>query len=106
MDSKQEARVLLERIEPQPPMGIKYCVGGQSWLSPEDRDPIRLVCEEWGHLGPVEIDPDIKPNKAGFRVRITEIPAPEGARWFTKIDGVYYWTTESVWDTREGNNGQ
>lgn len=80
------------RIDPQPPAGIKYMVGGQSWLPPEQRDPICLVCEEWGNLGPLELRPEIQPNKYGMRVRVTEFPAPDGAIGFTDIDGVYYWT--------------
>ena len=36
--------------------------------------------------------PDIKPNKAGLRVRCTEIIAPSGARGYTRVGGVYYWT--------------
>lgn len=44
------------------------------------------------------MDPEIKPNAAGFRVRSTEILAPQAARGFEKLDGVYYWTDVSVWD--------
>lgn len=88
----------LDRIEPQPPQGIKYMLGDETWMSPEERSAARLVCEEWGNLGPMELNQDISPNAAGFRVRITEIPAPTGARGFEKIDGVYYWTDTSVWD--------
>lgn len=83
---------VLGKIEPQPPRGIKYMLGGESWLPMEKRGQIRLHCEEWGNLGPMELDPKIKPNKAGFRVRGTDFPAPEGAIGFTEIDGVYYWT--------------
>jgi len=83
---------LLGQIEPQPPKGIKYMLGGESWLPVERRSPVRLECEEWGNLGPMELDPDIKPNKAGFRVRSTTIPAPPGALGFTSVEGVYYWT--------------
>jgi hypothetical protein len=81
------------RIDPQPPRGIKYMLGNESWLPEAQRTPLRMHCEEWGHLGPMEIDPTIKPNAAGFRVRTSEIPAPVGVTGFTKIDGVYYWTT-------------
>lgn len=90
----------LGRIEPQPPPGIKYMLGGETWLPPEQRSPLRLHCEEWGSLGPMELNPDIKPNKAGFRVRTTTILAPEGARGFKNIDGVYYWTNTSVWERK------
>lgn len=82
---------IIGKIDPQPPRGIKYMVGGQTWLKPESRDPIRLECEEWGNLGPMELNPDIKPNKAGFRVQSTTIPAPAGALGFTEVDGIYYW---------------
>jgi len=77
-----ESNDLLSVIEPQPPQGIKYMVGGESWMDEKDQSPIRLNCEEWGH----------------FRVRCTEIIAPENARGFTKVDGIYYWTRSSVWD--------
>jgi hypothetical protein len=40
----------------------------------------------------MELDPEIKPNKAGFRVRSTTIHAPAGALGFTEVEGVYYWT--------------
>ena len=84
-------------IEPQPPRGIKYMLGDESWMPQEKRTPIRLECEEWANLGPLVLDASIPENKAGFRVRSTTIPAPDGARGFTKIDGVYYWTREDVW---------
>jgi hypothetical protein len=89
---------VLGRIEPQPPRGIKYMLGNQSWLPAHERDLITLHCEEWGNLGPLELNREIKPNKAGFRVRTTTILAPAGAHGFTEIDGVYYWTDTSVWD--------
>jgi hypothetical protein len=89
---------VLGRIEPQPPRGIKYMLGDESRMPVAKRSPQRLFCEEWGNLGAMELDPEIRPNKAGFRVRCTEILAPEGARGFTEIDGVYFWTTESVLD--------
>ena len=92
------AERVLSRIDPQPPRGIKYMLGDESWLPQEQRSPIRLECEEWGHLGPMVLDASIPPNAAGFRVRATTIPAPEGAKGFTRIDGVYYWTDMSVWD--------
>lgn len=90
--------VVLDRIEPQPPRGIKYMLGNESWMPVDKRSHMRLACEEWGSLGPMELDPTIKPNKAGFRVRCTDIPAPEGAHGYTMIDGIYYWTDMSVWD--------
>ena len=85
---------VLGKIEPQPPRGIKYMLGDETWMAPEDRTPIRLECEEWGNLGPLELNAEIKPNKAGFRVRRTTIPAQPGALGFTQVDGVYYWTDE------------
>jgi hypothetical protein len=88
---------ILDKIEPQPPMGIKYMLGDETWMKLEDRSPIRLSCEEWGNLGPMELNPEIKPNKAGLRVRSTTIHAPPGAMGFTKIGGVYYWTDTDVW---------
>ncbi|UQD69247.1 hypothetical protein JEY40_24845 [Bradyrhizobium japonicum] len=89
--------VLLERIEPQPPKGIKYMLGDESWMRPEDRSPLRLHCEEWGNLGPMELNPEIKPNKVGLRVRSTEFTPPPGARGFKLVDDVYYWTDTDVW---------
>lgn len=89
---------VLGRIEPQPPRGIKYMLGSESWLPSEQQSPLRLSCEEWGNLGPMELDPTIKPNKVGFRVRSTQFLAPPGALGFTQIDGIYYWTDTSVWD--------
>ena len=83
---------ILGRIEPQPPPGIKYMLGDESWMPVEKRSPIRLECEEWANLGPMVLDASIPPNAAGFRVRSTTILAPEGAKGFTKIDGVYFWT--------------
>lgn len=83
---------LIARMDPQPPRGIKYMVGGQSWLPVEQRDPIRLICEEWGNMGPLELRPEIPPNKHGMRVRFTEFLAPDGAIGFKEVDGVYYWT--------------
>lgn len=78
-------------IEPQPPAGIKYMLGAESWLKPENKTPIRLCCEEWGNLGPLGLDGEIKPNKAGFRVKCLELLAPENASGYDLIDGVYYW---------------
>lgn len=92
---------ILDRIEPQPPRGIKYMLGDESWIEDvAQRSQRRLRCEEWGNLGPMELNPDIKPNAAGFRVRTSERIAPPGARGFTKIDGVYHWTDEAWEDAR------
>ena len=90
---------LLCVIDPQPPKGIKYMLGGEAWLSPEDRTPMRLHCEEWGNLGPMELNPDIRPNKSGLRVKSSDFIAPKGAKGFKCIDGVYYWSKKSVYDT-------
>lgn len=90
--------ILLGPIDPQPPKGIKYVIGGESWLPPEDRTPRRLICEEWGNLGLLVLDPAIEPNTVGLRVRTSEILAPEGANWFHEVDGVYYWTKETCWE--------
>lgn len=83
---------LLGKIDPPPPTGIKYMLGGESWLPKDRQTPRRLHCEEWGHLGPMELDPTIRPNKAWFRVRSSNFPAPIGAHGFTFVDGAYYWT--------------
>jgi hypothetical protein len=83
---------LLGKIEPQPPQGIKYMLGDETWMPKERRSPRRIHCEEWGNLGPMELNPAIEPNKIGLRVRGTDFPAPEGALGFTEVDGVYYWT--------------
>lgn len=82
---------ILSRIEPQPPPGIKYMLGDETWMPSNQRTPLRLHCEEWGNLGPMELDPEIKPNAAGLRVRCTTLLAPDGALGFTEIAGVYYW---------------
>lgn len=97
---------LLGRIEPQPPSGIKYMLGDETWLPEDKRSPRRLSCEEWGNLGPMELDREIKPNKAGFRVRSTEIIAPPGALGFTKTVDGYYWTdTDDFGRTLAERNG-
>lgn len=83
---------IIGEITPQPPEGIKYMLGGESWLDAKYQTPIRLHCEEWGNLGPLELNPEIKPNAAGFRVRCTTILAPAGAIGFKEIDGKYFWT--------------
>lgn len=93
----QHTPTVIGRIEPQPPEGIKYMLGNESWMPAHERSLIRLHCEEWGNLGPMELRPEIKPNKAGFRVRCTSIIAPAGAHGFTQIDGTYYWTNMN-WD--------
>lgn len=90
--ARNETMKVISKIEPQPPQGIKYMLGGESWLPTDQQKPIRLHCEEWGNLGPMELDPEIKPNKAGFRVRGTDFLAPEGAIGFTSIDDKYFWT--------------
>ena len=89
---------IVGKIEPQPPEGIKYMLGAESWLPPKRQTPRRLECEEWGNLGPMELDPEIKANKAGFRVRSTTIPAPDGAFGFIKIEGAYYWIDQEYPD--------
>ncbi len=66
-------------------------LGDESWRPVEERTKRRLVCEEWGNLGPMELDSTIKPNKAGFRVRITEIECPVGMNDIEEQDGIYYW---------------
>lgn len=88
---------IIGRIEPQPPPGIKYMLEGESWLAAADRTPVRLHCEEWGNIGPLELDPTIRPNAAGFRVRASDFVAPDGARGFTHIDGIYFWTAEDMY---------
>lgn len=88
---------LLAPIDPQPPGGIKYMLGGETWLPPEKQSPVRLHCEEWGNLGPMELNPEIKPNKVGFRVRSTDFLAPPGALGFTKQNGIYYWIDAEYW---------
>ena len=102
--SAQHAPKVLQRIEPQPPEGIKYMLGNESWLPAHERSLIRLHCEEWGNLGPMELNAAIKPNKAGFRVRCTTIVAPPGAHGFTQLPDGYYWT-DMNWDMkRPGQN--
>lgn len=88
---------LLSRIDPQPPAGIKYMLGGESWMPKDKRSPLRLQCEEWGNLGPMELNPEIKPNAAGFRVRSTTILAPEGALGFAKIGAEYWWIDRDMY---------
>jgi len=83
---------LLGKIEPQPPQGIKYMLGGEPWLPADKQTPVRLFCEEWGNLGPLELNAAIPKNAAGFRVRCTTIEAPAGAIGFAAVDGVYHWT--------------
>lgn len=93
-------------IEPQPPQGIKYMLGEESWLPKDEQAPRRLHCEEWGNLGPMELNPEIKLNKAGFRVRVTEFLAPHGAHTFFIKDEKYYWsslTDKKKWDMEISN---
>jgi hypothetical protein len=84
---------VVSKIDPQPPRGIKYMLGAEKWLPRDKQSPLRLSCEEWGHVGPMEIDPEIMSNKAGFRVRTSEFKAPPTVDGFTKINGEYFWTT-------------
>lgn len=91
---------IIEAIKPQPPSGIKYMLGDESWMKPENRTPLRMHVEEWGNLGPMELRPDVEPNAAGFRVRSTDYPAPPGARGFVQINGVYFWTDIGPWDRK------
>lgn len=83
---------ILSKVEPQPPMAIRYMLGDETWLPKDQRTPLRMHIEEWGNLGPMELDPNIGPNKAGFRVRSSDIVAPPGALGFTTIEGIVYWT--------------
>lgn len=92
---------LLGKIEPPPPPGIKYMLGGETWMLEERRSPIRLHCEEWGNLGPMELNPKIQDNGHGFRCRDTERVAPKGALGFTQVDGVYYWTDVDMYGRTE-----
>ena len=82
---------LLLKIEPQPPKGIKYMLGNESWLPQEQRSPLRMHCEEWGNLGPMELNPEIKDNGHGFRCRSTDFVPPAGFDGYALVDGVYYW---------------
>lgn len=70
-----------------------------------ERSEIRLCCEEWGNLGPMELDPTIKPNRAGFRVRVTEFFAPLGAIGFTRLNGKYFWTDTDQFGRKAGQRG-
>lgn len=84
--------VILTKIDPRPPQGIKYMLGGESWLSADKQTPFRLNCEEWGNLGPLELNASIPDNGHGFRVRTSEFLAPPGAIGFENVGGVYFWT--------------
>lgn len=84
--------VILGKVDPQPPRSIRYMLGGETWLPEDKRTPLRMHVEEWGNLGPMELDPSIGPNSAGFRVRSRDILAPPGAHGFTTVNGVVYWT--------------
>jgi hypothetical protein len=92
---------LLGKIEPPPPPGIKYMLGGETWLPMDQRSRIRLHCEEWGNLGPMELNPEIQDNGHGFRCRFTDRLAPEGALGFTQVDGEYYWTDVDMYGRSE-----
>ncbi len=83
---------ILGPVEPQPPIAIRYMLGDETWLPLEQRSPRRLHVELWGNLGPMELDPSIGPNAAGFRVKSTDYPAPPGAYGVTTVDGVLCWT--------------
>ena len=87
----------LGAVTPVPPKGIRYVIGGESWKDPADRTPVRLIVEEWGNLGPMEMNPEIKPNAAGFRVRVTEILAPAGARGVEEVNGVLHWSIRDTY---------
>jgi hypothetical protein len=82
------------KMEPQPPPGIKYMLGAESWLPSSQQSPRRLSCEEWGNLGPMELDPSIQENNAGFRVRLTHIYAPDCATGYTRVGDEYFWTAD------------
>lgn len=96
--ARDRRETIVGKIEPQPPKGIKYMLGAESWLPASQQTPRRLHCEEWGSLGPIELNPEIRPNKAGFRVRCTTVLAPAGALGFVELDGVYYWTDMTIWE--------
>jgi len=87
------AELRVEPMDPQPPRGIRYLLGRESWLAESAQTPLRLHIEQWGNLGPMELDPTITANAAGFRVRSLDIPAPEWARGFATRDGVLVWTS-------------
>lgn len=95
---------LLAAVSPPPPKGISYVLGNESWKDAKDRTPVRLHVEEWGNLGPMELNPEIKPNAAGFRVRSTEILAPPGAYGVEEVGGVLYWSTRDVWGREHSAN--
>lgn len=82
-------------MDPQPPIGaIRYTLGNECWLPVPERTPLRLCCEEWGNLGPLGLDRSIPKNKAGFRVRVTEILAPSSDAQAKCLDGVWGWLTK------------
>lgn len=82
----------MTKIEPQPPHdSIKYMLGNESWLPISRRSRRRLLCEEWGNLGPAELDSTIEPNSAGFRVRLKEFLAPTATSTYVCEGGVYFW---------------
>ncbi|PVX84315.1 hypothetical protein [Paraburkholderia unamae] len=92
---------LIAKIEPQPPKGIAYMLGGETWLPIEKREPVRLAVEEWGNMGPLELRPDVPDNGHGFRVRMTYFPAPDGAIGFTDVDGELWWTDTDMFGRTE-----
>ena len=93
---------ILGKIEPQPVGQINYIIGNETWLKPDERTPVRLVSENWGNLGCLELNPEILPNKSGMRVKVDYHYAPEGAIGHTKVDGIYYWTdTDCYGRTKE-----
>lgn len=83
---------LLGLVDPPLPRAIAYMLGDETWLPPEKRTPRRIHVEEWGNLGPMELDPEIQPNAAGFRVRSSDRLAPPGALGFTRSGDVAHWT--------------
>ena len=88
---------LMGEIKPQPPRGIKYMLGSESWLHPEKQTPRLLHCEEWGNLGPMELNTKIKDNGHGFRVRHTRILAPEGAMGYCEHEGKLHWCSKNLY---------
>jgi hypothetical protein len=89
-----EKAIRVEPIEPEPPKGIHYLLGRESWLKESEQTPLRLHVEEWGNLGPMELNPEIPKNAAGFRMRGTDILAPGWARGFTRQDDRLVWTSD------------
>ncbi len=69
----------LIKIIPQPPKGIKYMVGHQSWLPKEKQTQRILVTEMWG----------IRPT-IGLCGHV-QITAPDGYEDYVELSGIYYW---------------